>query len=104
MAGSTILTFADEVGEAVKEDIKNATVLSSLASSSNYDVLNEAEILQVLGFVLQASDFSNYDMHSKSMKIDEIILNIGGLLTEETLQIKETMKVNKAQGKEEKLY
>ncbi len=108
MAGSAILAFTDKVSAAVKEDIKSATLFASLASSSKHDVFSEPEkwykeyfqILQVLGFSLQATDFSDYKMSSRSMKLDDIILDVlGGLLAvEETLIVEEAIKVIKAQG------
>ncbi len=116
VSGSAILAFTDSVGEAAKEDIKNATLFASLASSSRFSVLDDPEdwykqyfeIIQALGFTLQAADFSNYIMHSESMQIDKIILEIlSGLLTEgETLVIQEAISFIKSAngGKPAKLF
>ncbi len=38
VSGSEILAFTDKVGQTAKEDIKNATLFASLASSTKYNV------------------------------------------------------------------
>ncbi len=109
VSGSGILAFTDKVGQTAKEDIKNATLFASLASTTKYKVNEDPsawyqqyfQILQILGFSLQSSSsFSKYIMKSNSMKIDEIVLDIlSGLLTEgESTVVKEVMKTIEAEG------
>ena len=99
VSGSGILAFTDKVGQTAKEDIKNAILFAWLASTTKYRVNEDPaswyqqyfQIMQILGFSLQSSSFSKYNMKSNSMKIDEIVLDIlSGLLTEgESTVVKE---------------
>ena len=97
------------VGEKAKEDIKNASLFASLASTSKYSVFTDPEKwykqyfenIQVLGFSLQAENFSALNMDSKSMQVDEIILEIlTGLLTEgESIIIEQAINYIRSLGK-----
>jgi hypothetical protein len=59
----------------LQEDILKATLFASLASSTKFSVFTQPEewyrqyieIIQVLGFSLQAAVFSNYEMHSTNI-------------------------------------
>jgi hypothetical protein len=92
--GGSVVSFVGMVDGSMREDVLNSTLLAQLAANKKWDKLKKSEdwykeyvgVLEHLGWVAQAFNFSEYNSTQTEVNISKVVLELlAALVTENEL-------------------
>jgi len=84
LSDKSIFSFASEVTGQIREDVLNSTLLAQLAANKVFNTPDKlvewqkkfAEVLNHLGWVVEASEFQSFDSKHSLVEVEQAIIDI----------------------------